>query len=112
MEANPKYLALLESLIDATNRGRIRWEETASEDEFRTLINPEIVRIGRHLNREEFENYFLLTLVNSGGKIIEQQAFSNGPDFEAAETLFEMARRDALRVDDFIDRMISAVKSR
>jgi hypothetical protein len=116
MNANPKFVRLLQSLLEATQRGRLRWEQTISKEDFRVQFEGVIVRVGEHARSEEDDEKDLLTpyatLIGPGGRTLE---FAEPEDLEPENSdmikdLYNAVRRQVLQIDDILDRLIEHVE--
>jgi hypothetical protein len=106
MAANPKILKLIQSLHQATESGRVQWSVSGIPDYFDLALKQGGVTVsidyyGGH------EEYFV-GLRGEKGRMIESEFFVDGDEgFDAARNLFQMAKRNALHADTFIDSVIS-----
>lgn len=118
MSTEEKYVRLLENLLKATEEGRIHWETTARTGTYRVSLGQGMVRIGliedplhgqygASLNGEE-SNYQLVLLDQSGRAVDSVSQIPDRPDL--LENLYNLARRDALKVDNFIDLLLKDVE--
>lgn len=116
MPTNPKLVQLLDALLKATQEGRVHWEVTASKEAFRASLGDGMVRIGiidhplRRFNLpkeaarpEEFEAVLLDV---SGREVDSVRQVPERPDL--LSELYNLARRDALKVDDLIDHLLKS----
>jgi hypothetical protein len=113
-----KTMALLDALLQATSHGEVRWEDTASEDVFRTWIGDGGVKIGEALHADEDESVFgrktyTAWVLNPKDEVVDQiELGPTAAGYSVLEGLFTLARRNARNADDVVDNMLSALKSR
>jgi hypothetical protein len=118
MNANPKFIRLLRGLLDATQKGEVRWEQTISEKDFRVQLEGGMVRVGEVIRSETDDDDEgaltpYATLIGRGGKTLE---FAWPEDLapenlDMIKELYEAVRRQVLQVDDILDRLIQQVES-
>jgi hypothetical protein len=114
--ANPKFVHLLQSLLEGTRRGSVKWEKTISKDDFRVSLEGAFVRVGRVVLDEEdldeaSDTY--ATLVTLRGETLEY-VYSHDlePEHPAlVQELLSTVRRQVMQVDDILDRLIQRVES-
>ncbi|MBZ5504186.1 MAG: hypothetical protein LAO78_01750 [Acidobacteriia bacterium] len=95
-----KDSTFLDYLVTATNEGKIRWQPTATDDQFTASLKGKynVVigtgRAGRWLRMSNVRDQVML--------------FINSDDdpTDRVEAIFDAARRDALDVDTAIDEII------
>jgi hypothetical protein len=113
-----KLIRLLEDLKTLTEQGKVAWNETADEDEFRVALKPGLLRISRGTNYSDDGDearFYLVTVLNREAKVVEEfsrSSASEGIEFELMRDLYELARRAALRGDNLLDDMLTDVESR
>lgn len=94
-----KDKALIDFIVDATAKGTMRWEPTASENEFlATLRGSHIVTITRNDQDPD-----VLTLRNANGQEI---LVLDGNDDNRINRIHRSAQRNAFDVDKTIDEII------
>lgn len=113
-----KLLRLLRGLAGGTNSGRVRWEETAKEDMFRTVLPSGLVLIGT--GRAEthppdapddvtYPDY-TAWLLDRDARIVEELTAEYGDRaYDTMRDLFQQARRSARNAANLLDRMIGEV---
>jgi hypothetical protein len=118
MSANPKFFRLLKGLLEATRSGRVSWDPTVSDTDFRVQLEGVMVRVGLgYLSETDADegspSIPYATLIGPGGKILER-GWSEELEPEQSDLirdLYDAARRQVLRVDDVLDRLIQQVES-
>ncbi len=111
-EATDKFVKLLKELIIATKNGKVSWSETPDENEFRVVLGPGMVRVGRHeVVGEDVQSYkyFSAKLLNRDANLVEE--LHEEQQGLIAE-LFEAARRSARGSDRLLDDMLADVEGR
>jgi hypothetical protein len=110
-----KLHRLLLELAQATIKGKLSWEDTADDEEFRAVLKPGMVRIGRRValyDDGESSRYFAVTLLNREGRIAEEFEARESPEIEMSADLFELARRSALKGDALFDDLLADLEKR
>src|SRR4051812_13423159 len=110
-----KFLKLISELTQATVAGKLTWEDTADEEEFRTVLKPGMVRIGRRIayaDDGDSMTCFGLTLLNREGRVVEEFETQEPQFLERASQLFELARRSALKGDVLLDDLLADLEKR
>jgi len=107
---DPQALKLFQEVLAKTKAGRMRWEPTASETEFFSVLpsgytllvsmSPVRNRYGDNLGDE-----FALVLRNGEQDLLRVAADVDGVGLGLSE-LYEFARRHALRVDATVDQVL------
>jgi hypothetical protein len=98
--ATDKDGALIDFLVEGTDRGHVRWEPTAMQSEFTTSFKGKYnVTLG------EADEFFWLKLVDADNR--ELLMLTSGA-FPALRKLFGKVRRDSLDVDAAIDEIIGS----
>lgn len=118
MSANPKFITLLTKLLEVSQAGRVKWEETPAEYTYRILLDHRaFVHVSRQLT--DFSENFLYeaTVVNTDGKPVEgisvadTSADTSGTsEIGLLRDLFDVARRSAMDVDGMLDGLIQTVE--
>jgi hypothetical protein len=112
-----KLLELLSRIESKTMKGEMKWEATAEQEQFQTILANVILRID--LERVDFEHVPTLTLVNKDGVVMEsiqgamlRDASSRAYNDEwlparQLANIHKFARRQALGLDKAIDDLLS-----
>jgi hypothetical protein len=108
MNANKKFLSLLERLRDATSGGKIEWQETAEEDTFRANIGEFMVRIGQEFSLLGESSYYA-SFLTSKAKVVDKIVASTGGEIALLSELHGLARRSAFKADDLLNSALSIV---
>ena len=95
--ATAKDILLVKFLLEETEAGRVKWEFTATEDEFVTALKGKykmiVARIGQcYLRMEDRDEKLLLSI--------------SSEEYGQVEELFYLARRMAFNVDAAIDDIL------
>ena len=98
---------LLNALINKTQAGKLKWDETADEDIFLVSVGGNTtLKVRRKFNRSQgFYSHFL-SLLDENGKLVWEIDQPEG----LIEQLFVLARRVALRVDERIDALMGTLQ--
>src|SRR4051812_34773945 len=67
METNARFLALLQSLRDATAEGRITWAETVEGDSFRLITDYASIRLSAEYDDNQERGWIMATLLDHQG---------------------------------------------
>lgn len=115
--ANPinKFHKLLRMLTQATIQGKLPWEDTADDDEFRAILGPGMIRVGRRRAYDDDGDssiYFAVTLLNRQAREAQEFEVRGSPEIELAAELFELARRSALKGDALLDELLADLEKR
>jgi hypothetical protein len=103
---DPKTQKLIDEVIAKTRAGRIRWEATATADEyFSVLPSGHTIIVGIEHDYNSSNPWFVLRNAD------DQQLLRVTPDVEAVREvvlsdLHELARRSALKVDATVDKVL------
>ncbi len=98
-----KFLKLMDELRQATIEGKITWEETADESQFRALLKPGMVRIGRQVLYSEdgdITTTYSITLLNREGRVVKE-FMTPEPYLEQIGGPFKLPRRTAMKASNF-----------
>jgi hypothetical protein len=93
----------------------LSWNETSDSDAFQTKLAHFVVEIARRFDQYEGDKYYTVSLFDHNGKLIETispgnidnelfRSLTSQDRFAALETLFDYARRDALKVDEALEQ--------
>lgn len=109
--ANPKFIALLKVLNNATKEGKVNWQETADEDAFRVLLGSGMVRIESGFGEDTGHQYRAF-LLNQKGRTIDELWVGEGRDeYGLLDGLYSLARASALNIDMVVDSMLANLKA-
>ncbi len=112
-----KVVELAMQLIRATEEGRLAWRPTARIDEFSTTIQDRY----SVLVSKELSGAFYLQLLDEDGRELFQVSITREyvakwthppAERDPIQRLFDLARRNALRVDQAIDEVLEGLKRR
>ena len=107
---DPKAVQFFEELLSKTKEGRIRWEPTATGQEFLAAIAGKFTLSIAEFYQEDSwgknELKYALLLKDSDARILTRVTDENGVGLEDLRELYERARRQALRVDEKIDNLL------
>lgn len=108
--ANERLVQLIDELYQATLDGRIRWQETASEDAFRVGLGEGLVRIQR--GSEPVRGYYVISLLNKHGRIVDELTAGDFTEhYQLLDDLYQKARSSALKEDEIVDSMLVDLKA-
>jgi hypothetical protein len=112
MKTDEKLLKLVQKLLEKTNAGETRWEETVRPDTFQASFPNHVVWISTHQNSGADD--YVISILNEVGVAIESaddnalsKAFPQSKVFETMRELYGLARRGALGVDAALDSLLS-----
>jgi hypothetical protein len=111
-----KYLQLLDRLIKKTEAGELKWEEAAASNAFQVSFPNYAVILSEAEGESDTVDY-IVELVNSDGRVIDRfsdvtlegtdPSARNAPGhFNRMKSLFEVARRQALGVEQALDEIL------
>lgn len=106
---NEKFLQLLNSPLNKTREGKIRWHETASPLAFRVAFNAGLVRVeARYEDDDETgEGYYAVLLLNRQGQVIDSLWSENDTVPKGfLREVYATARASARQADEIIDSML------
>jgi len=101
MDQDPRYKELVENLTQKTKTGKLKWEPTVSDNTFVASI------FGEYSLTLEADNYIYLTLRDAYDREIFR--VGNHQIIELTE-LFEIAREQALKVNETVDKLLEKLK--
>jgi hypothetical protein len=110
-----KDLAFFEEVFAKTRAGKIPWEPTATEQNYIAPIGGQFVFGISELNRDDSYGgpsfTYVLILSDADGRVLSR-VDSDHPNvrWDLAQELYETARRQALRVDDKIDKALGVLR--
>jgi hypothetical protein len=112
--ANSNIIDLLTTLLQATQEGRLHWTATDQEESFKIDLGAAFLEIERTLHGSDGDYLtYDVAIKNDKGKTLEVEFFNqflNKEHFAMVESLYDLARKDALKIDKLIDSMIDKVK--
>ena len=114
MAVNEKIQRLVSDLLAATETGRVRWEDTADENTFRTSLRSGMVQVGKSAAPPEEEGMdacHQVSLFDRRGRLIEELTVPALKGWEELAHLFEAARRSARKTDEVLDQILAEIKS-
>ena len=98
---------LVDKLIDATRNKKLAWEKTASADQYSTSYGGKwTLSVDLAHTRDESDFYFL-TITNAEGEQVLRIYEANAP---LLRDLFELARRQALKVDEALADLFKEIE--
>jgi hypothetical protein len=108
---DPQALKLFQEVLAKTKAGRIRWEPTASDTEFFSVL-PSGYTLLTSMSRQQnsYGDYlgddFTLVLRNGEQDLLRVTSDVDGVGSAGLSELYEFARRHALRVDATVDQVL------
>jgi len=108
---DPKALQLFREVFIKTKAGRIRWEPTANETEFFSILpsgSTLLVSMSHQRNSygDDIGDDFTLMLRNGEQDLLRVTSDVDGVGLAGLNQLYEFARRHALRVDATVDQVL------
>jgi hypothetical protein len=107
---DPKALQLFREVLSKTKVGRIRWEPTANETEFFSVLpSGSTLLVSKSRQRDgygNFEDDFALVLRNDEQDLLRVASDVQGVGLAGLSELYEFARRHALHVDATVDQVL------
>jgi hypothetical protein len=111
-----QILDVVRMLIHGTKNGTIKWEPELGEgDTLRTNLSAGGVRLARVVSFPGIVGAggpLLLELLDTRGRSIFQFRPENTEDMPLVQELFDLARRQALNLDQAIGALLEEIKSR
>jgi hypothetical protein len=107
---NEKLLRLLKAVADSTDKGKVKWEATPSENVFRTWIGDGVIQLSCRSFRDQNdqpEKTYSVRVLDASDEIVEEWDSSD----YFMEKLYASARRQAKNADDVMERMLDRLKS-
>src|SRR2546427_10522876 len=111
--ADDKIYQLILKLSDSTAAGKTKWEQTQNEGAFQAVFPSHSVRISTSWGEDPETPDYIFGIYNSEGALLEQvrdteiQAPKGGISvFQLLHDIYQKARRQAMGVDDAIDRLL------
>jgi hypothetical protein len=105
---------LVDKLIELSEQGKVNWQETAEEDAFLASVGKFVVTAAKA--DLQYPGY-TFTIADQVGRILEEARVEDRGTYEGADhyysrlaALFEMARRQALKVDEALTEMLSSLE--
>jgi len=103
---------LMMRLTNGTHAGKLKWEETAEEEDFRLILDAGIIHIRRtNQIRPDFGKYALL-IFNKNNTLVGRLQPEIDPDKSNLSRLFDLARNSALNPSGLLDRLEEELKKR
>ncbi|MBX9680447.1 MAG: hypothetical protein K2X38_16940 [Gemmataceae bacterium] len=103
---NQMMQRLVRLLIDRTENGEQKWEDTADEDAFRSMLRTGFVRVNQNTRHSE-DQYepqvgYSITLLDKKGR--EVDVYAPGPQERTDDVveLWRLARRSARQGDELV----------
>jgi S-adenosylmethionine hydrolase len=118
-----KLVELVRRIENKTAIGVLKWETTASENEFQTTLSSYVIQIQSKFSRDG-DHDFTLNIIDGFGNAIESVSDtelarmanefgllkSSGESYRLMEKIFVKAKRQALGVDSAIDNILSELE--
>ncbi len=100
-----KATDLFREVVTKTEKHRIRWEPTASDDLVAAIGGEFTLRLFSYEDR--FETFYALVLDDSQGRQLTRVDSKDGEvDSHEFSRLYDAARHQALKVDEKLDRVL------
>lgn len=108
-----KYFDLLDRLVEQTNGGNLKWEETVENRSFMVSFPNYTIRVSQEDGENDMTDY-VISIINNEGSVIDRfsdvtlsQMRPGGSYFTMMEELFNNARRNAFGADKALDDILS-----
>ena len=113
--SDAKAIKFFQEILNKTRTARIRWEPTAEEAQFVAAIGGQFTVLTSAEDRrntwgERYTVYSLVLRDEPGRSLIEVTSLDDGIQEAAARELYELSRRQALRVDNKIDQLLGELE--
>ncbi|CAO3401285.1 hypothetical protein [Azospirillum palustre] len=106
-----KLLKFADDLLDATNNGKIPWEEGDSfHDEYVASALNYVISIAYTLDEDTGTGYYSLTVLSGGKQVGRIVVRSDEDPYATFQKLFLAAQAKANKIDDVIDDLSAAFK--
>jgi hypothetical protein len=107
---DPKGLQLFQEVLSKTKAGRIKWQPTASEYEYVAVLPGGFtLAVLTFFERDSWGNSeegIALVLRGDEGELLRVSGGTDGVTWTELSGLRELARRQALRVDAKVDKLL------
>jgi hypothetical protein len=107
MPAFPSLDELLRLLRSGTERGSLRWKETADEDSFRATLGSGIVAV----TKTGTAPFYKLEMLNPHGQLITEYEPSGEGELIAIKELYKTVRHKALNLDASMRVLVEELRS-
>jgi hypothetical protein len=117
-----KIVTLVSKLETNTISNALIWEATAETQEFQTTLANFVVRICEQFDPEDpVHPDYIIKIIDSEGNVMESttnvdlakmehKTFGQRHPYEVMQSIFKMAKRQALGVDKAIDSILSELE--
>lgn len=110
---DPKGAELFQEVLSKTRIGRIKWEPSASESEYFTVLpggfTLSIQRSTQQNGWGNDETVFVLVLRDEDRELLQVTTDIDGVTWRELNELYESARRQALNVDAKVDKLLGVL---
>jgi hypothetical protein len=111
-DAVQRMVDIATELISQTSQGRVRWSTTDRDDVFQFSTT----RASMTIEPGSRQQTFVLRVLNERGVQVEALAasgepFTRDPGGRELSELYELARRQALEVDDVLDTVLDELRN-
>ena len=93
---------LITLLRQGTERGSIKWKETAGENTFRCSLGKGTVEISRENNQLSLP--YVITLFDERNNLLDELWANSEGENQAMKELYDKVRRSVLQLDQAIER--------
>jgi hypothetical protein len=104
MAFQEKIDQLVTRLTELTESGKVSWEETADEGTFLASVGKFVVTLGQD------DPYYRFKILDGTGKTIEEALGTGGENWTRLSHLHELARRNALHVEEALSDLLSSLE--
>jgi hypothetical protein len=105
---------LVKRLLVKTKSGEFHWEKGSSKEEYQLSFPSNSIVLKREFDPEDRQDYLLVNLRDEDGDILENfyEGHARSADVGAElEGLFEIARRQALKIDEGINAIFEILRA-
>ena len=104
MAFQEKIDQLVTRLTELTEHDKLAWEETAEEGTFLASVGKFVVTLGENFSVYHFK------ILDRTGKTIDEASGTTGENWTRLSHLHELARRNALHVEEALSDLLSSLE--
>ena len=105
MAFQKKIDQLVTRLTELTESGKVSWEETAEEGTFLASVGKFVVTLGEFPSSQ-----YRFRILDEKGKTIDEAWGTTGENWTLLSHLHELARRNALHVEEALSDLLSSLE--
>ena len=99
---------LVQKLTGLTQEGKVLWEQTVDERTFLASVASVVISV-RELPPYDAPDY-QFTIRNAEGRVLDEAIARGGDEWTRLRGLYEMARRQALHVDEALSDILASLE--